>query len=750
MGSSWFRAAVMAAVLLGIPESAFAAPTPRAEILPRARDFIAFAQGRQVTCTLNRQGEPVAGERRGSSFITLRSLEEALRRAAKRAATPAKRRESLLRLRKVKAWRMIAYGACTTVWRGHTPTPPATPPYRSTVAPTPPPEATITPINSHTPAPSHTPTVTPTVTPSPSPSPTVTPTATATLTPSPTITPSPTATLTPSPTATSTHTSTPSPSPTPTPAEQAFHERTAPLTTREVRFLFKRFAFAATAEDLAACVGATPANCFDTRLNVWNQEAHQAVLAEGRRYLDENYASGGFKRVKLAGLRTAIGVMLLETPNQYHTKLALQFLQHRFAIEFAKLGESDAHTRIGWFYIQSLFNHATNGDVRLAVTDMTLHPAIQLFLDGATSTAVAPGENLPREFWELYTIGQKDPLDPVTSADQYGNLTDIPQLAKAFTGWEIEYRVPPGGRYQREVFMKFNLSSFAPGPKYIFQGTPYEATVETIYDAMAATFVHPSFYRYWARQILERYLTATPTPAQILALSETLRETNSLHAALRQLATSEELYTSHGQLMMETVDLVALLSRTMREMGRVAHPELVLGRSTHPKAIGNALAAGQQEPANSPDGPFGWHHLRWASSDLKMTTINSITRGILSFPYHMVPRDVPNPPPPPPPFTFQSFLAGIPAADRGTPGAVVDFLAGLFDIPISAAERAALVQYMTTKVTGHNATTGALTIVPRPWPAEPLANDATTVNTVMEVIPGVIRMLFMTPQAHLK
>jgi len=728
MGSSWFRAAVMAAILIGIRESAVAAPTPRTELLPRAHDFIAFAQGRQVTCTLNRWGEAVAGVRRGRSFITLRRTEESLRRGARMALTSSERRTTLRRLRRLSAWRLMADAACRAVTTLQTPTP--WPSQTPTGVPTAPPKSTAVPTSS--PAPTGTPTLPPT--PEGSPVPTITPEATST----------------PSPTATPEATSTPVPTATATPPVAAFHERTEPLTAPEVRFLFKRFAFAATAEDLAACVGASPAVCFDTRLNVWNDAAHRAVLAEARRYLDDNYDSGGFKTVKLAGLRSAIGVMLLESPNQYHTKLALQFLQHRFAIEFAKLGEGDAHTRIAWFYVQSLFNHASNGDIRVAVTDMTLHPAIQLFLDGASSTAAAPGENLPREFWELYTIGQKDPLDPVSSADQYGNLTDIPQLAKAFTVWEIEYRVPPGGEYQREVFMRFNPTNFAPGPKYIFQGTLHEATVETIYDAMSTTFAHPSFYRYWARQILERYLTATPTPAQILALSETLQHTNSLHAGLRQLATSAELYTTRGQLMMETVDLVALLSRTMREMGRVAYPNLVFGRSTHPRAIANALVAGQQEPVNSPDGPFGWHHLRWASSDMKMATLNAITRSLLAFPYHPVPKDVSNPPPPPPPFTYQPFLAGMPPAQRGAPGAVVDFLAALFDIPISGEERAAMIQYLTTRVTGVNNTTGALTIIPRPWPADPLATDTATVGTVMEAVPGVIRMLFMSPQAHLK
>jgi uncharacterized protein (DUF1800 family) len=70
----------------------------------------------------------------------------------------------------------------------------------------------------------------------------------------------------------------------------------------------------------------------------------------------------------------------------------------------------------------------------LAVEMTTADPAMSIYLDLTDSGKNGPNENYAREFMELFTLGPTN----ATGAPNY-TQADVHQLARAFTGWSINY-----------------------------------------------------------------------------------------------------------------------------------------------------------------------------------------------------------------------------------------------------------------------------------------------------------------------
>ena len=76
---------------------------------------------------------------------------------------------------------------------------------------------------------------------------------------------------------------------------------------------------------------------------------------------------------------------------------------------------------------------ALDGDLRTLLREVTIDPAMLLYLNGAQSTGEAPNENYSRELLELFALG-------------IGNYTeaDVQAGARALTGWTLDRRDPTG------------------------------------------------------------------------------------------------------------------------------------------------------------------------------------------------------------------------------------------------------------------------------------------------------------------
>lgn len=91
--------------------------------------------------------------------------------------------------------------------------------------------------------------------------------------------------------------------------------------------------------------------------------------------------------------------------------------------------------RATYDYFALIRQHAL-GNFRQFVKDMTINPAMLLFLNGATNTLYSPNENYARELLELYTVGK----GPQIGAGDYTNYTedDVAAGAKILTGFLVD------------------------------------------------------------------------------------------------------------------------------------------------------------------------------------------------------------------------------------------------------------------------------------------------------------------------
>jgi len=76
------------------------------------------------------------------------------------------------------------------------------------------------------------------------------------------------------------------------------------------------------------------------------------------------------------------------------------------------------------------------GNVRQLVKDITIEPAMLVFLNGGTNTVYNPNENYARELLELFTVGK----GPQTGQGEYTNYNeaDVAAGAKILTGYVVD------------------------------------------------------------------------------------------------------------------------------------------------------------------------------------------------------------------------------------------------------------------------------------------------------------------------
>lgn len=114
------------------------------------------------------------------------------------------------------------------------------------------------------------------------------------------------------------------------------------------------------------------------------------------------------------------------------------FLHEHFAI-------SDIdNANVAYQYIELLRNYAL-GNFKQLMKEMTICPAMLLFLNGFENTKENPNENYARELLELFSIGR----GTAVAEGDYTNYTehDIREIARILTGWSARYsteNVPEG------------------------------------------------------------------------------------------------------------------------------------------------------------------------------------------------------------------------------------------------------------------------------------------------------------------
>lgn len=280
----------------------------------------------------------------------------------------------------------------------------------------------------------------------------------------------------------------------------------SPWNAAAAAHLFRRAGFAATRGEIQQAVASTPQAVVeslfaetDTReFEETSSQLAAAVLATGK---PENLAPWWLHR-------------MLYSPQPLREKMTL-FWHGHFATSAEKVRDAQA------MYAQNVLlrEHAL-GDFAAMVQQISRDPAMLIYLDSATNRKAHPNENYARELMELFCLGE-------------GNYSesDVQQLARCFTGWEIR-------RHQ----FRFNRFQHDSGEK-TFLGRTGRFGGE---DAVQIVLEQPAAARFIVRKLFRFFIWDEPEPDDALLepLAEPFRAGGLQIAPLVQRILDSQLFFS--------------------------------------------------------------------------------------------------------------------------------------------------------------------------------------------------------------
>jgi uncharacterized protein (DUF1800 family) len=203
---------------------------------------------------------------------------------------------------------------------------------------------------------------------------------------------------------------------------------------------------------------------------------------------------------------------MLYSPRPLQEKLML-FWHNRFATSAQKVDTASMmHGQMEMFRRQGI------GGFRNLVKSIARDPAMLVWLDGQYNRKGKPNENFAREVMELFTLG-------INSYTEH----DIRELARAFTGWQLN---------RGNAF--FNKQLFDDGVKSIFNMTgPYD--MDTSIDLILQQPNAPAFL---AKHLLQEFVHPQPTEMMVKHYAGRLLATDwDVKAVLTEILSSRLFFS---------------------------------------------------------------------------------------------------------------------------------------------------------------------------------------------------------------
>jgi uncharacterized protein (DUF1800 family) len=170
------------------------------------------------------------------------------------------------------------------------------------------------------------------------------------------------------------------------------------------------------------------------------------------------------------------------------------------------------------YFQNELFRKNAFGNFKQFTKDVSIDPAMLIYLDNRLNTKNAPNENYAREIMELFTIG-------------IGNYTeqDIKQAALAMTGWELK----------NAVTAQFNSAKFSTVSK-TFMGRTGNFNMNDIIDII---FDRTETAEFVARKFYKEFIYHKPNETFVKQMAKVLRDAKyEIKPMLRFMFASDEFY----------------------------------------------------------------------------------------------------------------------------------------------------------------------------------------------------------------
>ncbi|MBZ5557039.1 MAG: DUF1800 domain-containing protein [Acidobacteriia bacterium] len=311
-----------------------------------------------------------------------------------------------------------------------------------------------------------------------------------------------------------------------------------------------------------------------------------------------------------------------------------------------------------------MFRANALGSLRDLLIQVTIDPAMLIWLDGDTNTKAQPQENFGRELMELFSRGVG-----------YYTESDVYAAARVFTGVNLQtngdVRTPTvsfGWIYranQHDTASKtFSFPIYPDGGKTIPARSASVGTQDAI-DLIDALAYHPETARRVARKLYDFFVSETITPAQadIDALANIYLQNGTQIKPVLQAIFMAPQFQDQAMHFTRYAWPVEFVVRALKEVGWTGYSAA--------SALGPLSSMGQQllEPPNVAGWVLGQS---WFSTGAMLTRMNWASNLAAN----------------------QQFrIAAAAAGAKSSPTALVDFLTSRLTTDLDPAVRADLITY---------------------------------------------------------
>jgi uncharacterized protein (DUF1800 family) len=314
-----------------------------------------------------------------------------------------------------------------------------------------------------------------------------------------------------------------------------------------------------------------PPALFDARTVLQQTFGTDTPAPSALRNLDDMQRRDLFTQIRKGDVRSIVEMQrwwlnrMLTTPAPLQEKMALYFHGH-FTTAAVQKGVSAQ-----MIYAQNqLFRDNALGNLRELTWQVSIDPAMLIYLDNGLNNARHPNENYARELMELFTLG----------VDHYTE-NDVRESARAWTGYVVQ-------RFTGEV-------RFIPrrhdGASKTFLGQTGNFSGRDIVNII---YQQPACAEFWANNLLNFFVYNNPEPQLVEAVAALIRKNDyNLRPVMSTLLRSNVFYSARAYraLVKSPVEFVigtynalgmtqinAVAPRALQQMGQVLfYPPNVAG-----------------------------------------------------------------------------------------------------------------------------------------------------------------------------
>jgi uncharacterized protein (DUF1800 family) len=238
-----------------------------------------------------------------------------------------------------------------------------------------------------------------------------------------------------------------------------------------IHHLYRRAGFGASMNEIIAAKAMTPGQLVDQLLD--NTQLTASKMPALPKYASEWINVSPYVGTDPVKLQTQIGqfeiwnldlrrwwsgTMAAQTTDAYYAPLRermVLFWMNHFVVEAQKVGYPQA-----LYAYNDYLRHNPWGNFKQMVKDVTISPAMLVYLDGTLNVAAAPNENYARELQELFTMGP----DNKDGSPNYSE-DDIHAVARALTGYFVDpTNAPPNVVASKYDTHRHNATPINPPP----------------------------------------------------------------------------------------------------------------------------------------------------------------------------------------------------------------------------------------------------------------------------------------------